>query len=240
MIVCHGYRFIFIKPRKTASTSLEIALSTVCGAGDIVTPLAREEEALRRAEGGQGAVNYRPRQWALRPRYWRVALRDGKAPRLFKGHTPARDARAHLPQATWRRYTKVAVTRNPWDMAVSHYYWRLRELDKRGDDRARPTLKQHVHELYQHQPDRLTNWPLMADGEQLLMDRVLRYEDLTAEVARLREELGLPPGFGLPRQRAKGRHRKDPRSYRELLGAEEREMIGEVAAKEIEAFGHTW
>lgn len=240
MLVCHRYQFIFIKPRKTASTSLEIALSKVCGPGDIVTPLAREDEQLRRLEGGQPPVNFRPRRWYLRPSWWQQALRDGKAPRLFKGHTPAVSARTRLPAQVWRRYTKIAVTRNPWDMAVSHYYWRLRELDKQGDTRQQPTLGEHVRTLYREQPDRLTNWHLMADGGELLMDRVLRYEELTAEVERLRQELALPERFELPRERAKGQHRKDPRNYRELLGPDERTLIGEVAAREIEAFGHTW
>src|SRR5262245_1397709 len=49
MIVSHRHRFIFLKSKKTAGTSVELALSAVCDAGDIITPLAQpEDEPLRR------------------------------------------------------------------------------------------------------------------------------------------------------------------------------------------------
>lgn len=43
MIVCHEHKFIFIKTRKTAGTSAEIALSQHCGTRDIITPMAPED-----------------------------------------------------------------------------------------------------------------------------------------------------------------------------------------------------
>ena len=41
MIVSHRHRFIFLKTRKTAGTSIELFLFPHCGAEDIVTPLTR-------------------------------------------------------------------------------------------------------------------------------------------------------------------------------------------------------
>ena len=40
MILSHKHKFIFLKTKKTASTSLEIALSKICGKDDIVTPVS--------------------------------------------------------------------------------------------------------------------------------------------------------------------------------------------------------
>ena len=54
MIVSHSHRFIFIKTRKVAGTSVELFLSQFCGEEDIVTTLGPDEK-LRE---GMGARNY--------------------------------------------------------------------------------------------------------------------------------------------------------------------------------------
>ena len=43
MIASHQHRFIFLKTRKTAGTSVEIALSKVCGPDDIITEISPED-----------------------------------------------------------------------------------------------------------------------------------------------------------------------------------------------------
>src|SRR6516164_8264942 len=57
MILSKAHRFIFIKGVKVGGTSVEIALSTICGADDIVTPITPIDE-LTRLELGAGAQNY--------------------------------------------------------------------------------------------------------------------------------------------------------------------------------------
>ena len=45
VIASHQHRFIFLKTRKTAGTSVEIALSKVCGPDDVITEISPEDEA---------------------------------------------------------------------------------------------------------------------------------------------------------------------------------------------------
>ncbi len=58
MIVSHQHRFVFLKTRKTAGTSVEIALSKICGPDDIISRISPEDEELRAAAGGRGPQNH--------------------------------------------------------------------------------------------------------------------------------------------------------------------------------------
>ena len=57
MIISHKYKFIFIKLRKTAGTSLEIALSQYCNKDDIITPISKDDENYRKSRGFSGPRN---------------------------------------------------------------------------------------------------------------------------------------------------------------------------------------
>lgn len=66
MILSHEHKFIFLRTKKTAGTSIELALSELCGPDDIITPLTREDEARRAAR--RGAQNWRLHSWWKSPR----------------------------------------------------------------------------------------------------------------------------------------------------------------------------
>jgi hypothetical protein len=53
MILSEKWKFIFIKGRKVAGTSVEIALSTIVGPNDIVTPITPIDEIERLRRGGR-------------------------------------------------------------------------------------------------------------------------------------------------------------------------------------------
>jgi hypothetical protein len=46
MIINHRYKFIFLKTRKTAGTSIESALSQFCDSNDIITPIINDRIAV--------------------------------------------------------------------------------------------------------------------------------------------------------------------------------------------------
>lgn len=52
MILSFRHRFIFIRPRKVAGTSVEMALSTLCGGDDIVPAMIAVDERQRQLIGG--------------------------------------------------------------------------------------------------------------------------------------------------------------------------------------------
>lgn len=57
MIMSRSRNFVFVKGRKVAGTSVEMALSTLCGPADIVTPITPRDERARLEMGGR-PVNF--------------------------------------------------------------------------------------------------------------------------------------------------------------------------------------
>jgi len=229
VIVSHRHRLIFIKTRKTASTSIEIALARCCGDADIITRDTAADQALRSELGVRGPQH----EFGIRLRHyrigdWRRLLTRGRRAR-FENHMPATRVRKLVGEAVWRDYYKVCVERNPWDKAVSLYFWRTRALE------PRPSLL----DFLRHVPQRsLSNFHLYSDNRRnaLLVDRVLRYECLDGELDALARRLALPQMLELPR--AKGSHRPAHTDYRLLVGPAERAIIDVACAREIALFDY--
>ena len=47
MIISHRHKFIFVKTKKTAGTSIETLLASVCGEEDVITEISEEEERIK-------------------------------------------------------------------------------------------------------------------------------------------------------------------------------------------------
>lgn len=63
MIVSKKYGFIFLKIRKTAGTSIEIALSRATARDDVITPISADDEILRQKWGAWSPELRGPARW---------------------------------------------------------------------------------------------------------------------------------------------------------------------------------
>lgn len=225
MIVSHRHRFIFVRTRKTAGTSVEIGLSKFCGPDDIITRDA--DDALRRELGYPGPQNDGGIPWsAYTFSEWRRFLTRGERAR-FKNHTPAARIRALVGEEIWRTYYKFAIERDPWDKAISLYYWRTR------DQQPRQPLLEFLQKVGARS---LSNAHIyMIDGE-LAVDRVITYENLATQLEEVRQRLALPEPVTLPR--AKSTHRTEKSHYSELIGEAERVVIDATCRREIDLLGY--
>lgn len=228
MIVSHRYRFIFVKTRKTAGTSLEVILSQLCGEEDVVTPVD-PPEAGHRPRNHRGRFDPLPE---LRLGYgFGVTLRDLLDARRFWNHMPASRIRARLPPAVWRDYFTFTIERNPWDKTLSHFAMR-RARSPGGLD----------FDDYLAQGDLCFNHPAYTephDPMRVMVDRVLRYETLDEELSDVLGRLGVPfqapLGVG-----AKGGYRSDRRPYQDVYTPAQREIVEHAFRPEIALHGYTF
>ncbi len=228
MILSHKHKFIFLKTKKTAGTSIEVALSSLCGDEDVVTPLVETDERLR--AGGRGAQNWRQHGWwqSPRPIWKRRMLKVAPQDYGFYNHMTAGAAKALInDDQVWRSYFKFAFDRNPWDREVSYYHYCYRDAD------TRPSFDRFIET---DRRARINNYEIYSIGGDVAVDFVGRYETLDDDLKRALSHVGLTANPSLPR--AKGDIRKDQRSYREYYTPETQRLIGEWYRPEIALLGY--
>ena len=228
MIISHKYKFIFIKTNKTAGTSVEIALSRFLGEDDVITPIAPEDEITRSELGYPGPQNYLApwQEYDLRGIAGLVFKRK-KKPRFFN-HISARLVKSHVGEQVWNDYFVFCFERNPWDRVISHYYWLYKTEPRPSvsdylNSKAPLALKRRGSQLY------------MIDGK-IAVDKIALFENLAEEMEAIRIQLGIPEPLQLPH--AKSSHRKDKRSYRDVLTPDDRAKVAELFSEEIRACGY--
>jgi hypothetical protein len=217
VIVSHAHRFVFLKTRKTAGTSVEIALSTVCGPEDVITPVTQADERLRAEHGGRPPQNYE----------------SPPLPRRAFNHMPASMVRQLVGRETWDGYLTFSIERNPWDAVVSLFHWRHR------DDPAPPAFSDFVREPVVAELATKNYRGYRINGA-LAVDRVLRYESLAAELGEVWGVLGLPGEPRLPRAKGGSRPRGPVHesSYASYYDDATRAHVAKLFAAAIEDFGY--
>jgi hypothetical protein len=229
MIVSHQHKFIFLKTKKTAGTSIELALSQLCGPDDIITPLTEIDEA-RRANS-RGAQNWRLHGWWSSPRplfarRWRKFTAEDYG---FYNHMPAAEARPRLDEKAWRSYFKFAFDRNPWDRQVSFYHHRYRR------ETTPPPFASFMH---QDSRARINNYDIYAIDGDVAVDFVGRFESLEDDLKLALRHVGLEPPAALPR--AKATFRRGDAPYREYYDDDTREIVARWYAREIDLLDYAF
>ena len=223
MIISHKYKFIFIKTAKTAGTTIEVFLSQQCGPMDIVTPIA-PPIAGHKPRNYQGFINPIPeileRPHKLLPALWHTF----NSREQFYNHMPASLVQKRVPARVWNSYFKFCVERNPWDKVLSHYHMHAaREGGSLSLDEYLARGRFPINHF------RYTD----RSGAKIIVDRVLRYENLLAELGEVFSQLTVPFD-GTLGIKAKSEYRTDRTPYQEIFNEEQRKIVEEAFAKEIE------
>ena len=180
MIISHEHKFIFIKNRKVGSTSVELALQTICGPDDVLTPdhlHQGEDDVLRPlARNYEGSFNPTHEFLMCRtPMEFARVMRDKLQRPKFYNHMRASSVKGRVASNVWDTYYKFTFERNPWDKAISFYYWF-------GRSRTLPSFNEFVkiRRRYGTNDQVLpSDWSRYTLHNKIIVDDVFNYADLS-------------------------------------------------------------
>jgi len=223
MIISRTHKYIFIKSLKTASTSVEAALSKCCSEQDVVTPLG--DYWFNRDERGE----------------WVHSAMNAEG---FLQHDFASDVKRKVPPEIWSEYFKFSIVRNPWDRVVSLFSWEAR------NNAALKPAKRFYHRLgipfddFREKRklfrefvagDWITNDRFYLIDGKLCVDFVIRYEHLEQDFREVCARVGLPP---LTLSHLKAGLRQGEHSYFEYYDETTKSVVAQRHANDIRLFDY--
>jgi len=212
MIISLKHNFIYIRTRKTASTSIHRALEQVLGPDDI-------------------CIRGKYHDFSSVLRRGVVAPEGG-----FPTHVEAEKIKPFLKRRIWNRAFKFTSERHPYEKAISLAFYfasKTEKIAKRGHRPPSDDFEEVLERVVR--AGRYAGFPLYyIDGAPIVSD-FIRYETLEADLKRIAEKLGfeIPP---LPEM--KTAVRTDRRPARDILTKAQKETIYETCKPEFDLLGY--
>lgn len=244
MIISHKNKFIFIKPTKVAGTSVEIALAKHCGEKDIITPITSYNPRFDDSEYNHQFINYEKLG--------------------YYNHICPHDIKQKIGKEVWNKYFKFTVVRNPWDQAVSRYFWnkeRSSQLQKKFNKvkilsilfnphayiHVFKELRGFLQKIYLLNSSEFERFILTFNKDwtntryyfdkhgKPLCDYYMRYENLEEDYKNICNKLGIPYEK-LPK--TKNKQRKGKKHYSKYYNKKTKAKIKSKFKKEINFFNY--
>lgn len=222
MIICHSRKFIFVKTKKTAGTTVEIALSRACGEGDVVTDLAERREDRFSDEPANELAR---KDWVFD-----IDKGNKSAPFRFREHSNI----AHPFMMFGDRvadYRIITVERNPWEKTISQFFY-LRK-NRFGEGASFSSFVQDG--------EFVTDFALYGFRGVPLYDYCIRQEHLAEDLEFVRQQLNLPENVAIGDMRTKSTERpKDETRRRDMYDDVTRGLVECAFLPEIRQSGYAF
>ena len=137
---------------------------------------------------------------------------------------PATRIARMMPAKPFASYTKFCFDRNPWDFAVSLYFYM-----RRKGDVAKWDFDRFLHEIPVPQ-----NWQLYTRDNKVMVDKVYRFEDLQTSLQEISSFTGLSFA-GLSHDKRSYRPDND---YRAQYSQSSRDYVAEKWKQTIDLLGY--
>lgn len=213
MIVSFSHNYIFIRTKKTASSTIEAVLKGSLRPGDIAA--------------GQTAAQLKG-DWKSR-----FGLNEGD---LF-AHMKAVHIQAGLSPEFWNSAFKFTSERHPYEKAVSLAFYRFGKRERIAAKKGKILSEDFAIVLDQTVRTRLyRSFNFYAIEGRVVVDDFIRHENLAADLERIGRRLGIEIPEQLPCK--KTAYKLDERPAAEILSDEQKHIIRETCREEFDLLGY--
>lgn len=177
MIISHKYKFIFIKTRKTAGTTIEYNLSKYLGHNDIITPSKQ--------------ANYLAQNYIQQSSFSKFlnTLNLKKLSKFFyfkfTDHMHAIEIKKKIDKKIYQTYFKFCVEREPVDKSISYYFMRK---NSQNSNFKRKNMSWNEFVKKKRFP---VDTNFYTHNNKFIIDKIIRYENLENELSSILNNLGI-------------------------------------------------
>jgi len=239
LITLFDSKFIFLKPRKVAGTSFEIALSHFASTNSIITPISAEDEITRNKLGFLGAQNFLKPQSEMNlsksnefiyKKFARFHL-----PLKFWNHMSAKNIKKNLGDLIWSNSYKISIVRNPYDIAVSMFFFENKHIENWTSETFNQWCIQNSESFTLNQKQYLID-------DQEVINFYIRFENFQEDILNLEAQFSELTGLYnlFQKIRAKASYRPQNAQTMSLFSRapEAYKIISQACAFEIEKFSY--
>jgi len=177
MIISHKYKFIFIKTRKTAGTTIEYNISKYLGKNDIIPP---SNQSIYLSQNY--IYDTKISKFLKKVKLTKIGRTFEKK---FTEHEHAFDLKKKINKNFFDNYFKFCVEREPVDKCISYYFMRK-------NTSTSTTIKQNMTWDDFVQKKRFpVDSNMYSYGNKLLVDKIIKYENLENELTEILNDRGI-------------------------------------------------
>lgn len=222
MLISHLHKFIYLKSKKTAGTSVEIFLQKYCIDPDKINQFNRlvkyNKNILnlneKESENKYGIIGSRGRGMHKKNKIW-------------YHHKTAKDIKNEIGEDLFNNYLKICNVRNPYDLAVSMYEW------KKSQNNIKESFSEFL--LNTKWQDKLkSNIDIWSIDEKYDFEYI-RFENLEEDLLNILKKLNIKKN-SINLQHYK---KMDRLPYQEYYKNQESiDIVSRIYKKEIELFNY--
>lgn len=217
MLISHQYQFIYLKTHKTASTSVEAALETLCTNSGHVPQHTQDEI--------KSDLGY-------------ISGRMGGKSHFLPAHARASYVERKVGKTVFDKYTKVYTVRNPYDKVVSWFWHVMPERTKaRVKDSFDSTLTL-FSDWIEMRPDLPEDTGMYRTDAGIFPAEIIRFENLSHDLTSFAGKIGASVDLtALPRWKSETRWHKD-RDFMEYYSLYTKRIVQRHFAFDFSNFGY--